>query len=179
VKLYLGSAKPPFHPQHLSILGDPETWTWVDLYIDHPKIKKWDATDLPVSNNSIEKIYASHLLEHLPQNQIVPVLKHWRDKLQKNGQLIINVPDLVWASEQLVKYSKNIKLEGYYQKFDGSHGLMNIFFGNQDHTGEFHKSGFIKSALEEYLKKSGFKNIIVSQEFEAHEMICLLASATK
>ena len=61
-KLYLGCAKPPVHPQHLQIIDS--TWTLIDLYVDDPSVIKMDARHLEYPDNSILKIYTSHLLEH-------------------------------------------------------------------------------------------------------------------
>lgn len=179
-KLYLGCAKPPFHKQHLEVLGDPHTWTWVDLYVKHPKIKNWDATKLSeVKNNSIEQIYASHLLEHFPQIEIKKILKIWFNKLEKGGKLILNVPDIVWAAEKIIEHDKGKKLKGYYTQFDEIHGLMTIIYGSQVHMGEYHKSGFSKKFLYKTLNEIGFRKVAIVQKVDAHEMGVLISTSEK
>lgn len=180
MKLYLGSSEPPFHPQHVAVMGNPGEWTWVDYYVDHPRVKKWDATKLDeVENDSIEAIYASHLLEHFPHTKIFHILSTWYRKLKKDGKLIINVPDLVWAAKQLVRLERGIPLTGYYTTFEGEHGLQSIFYGSQSHDGEFHKAGFTETSLAQHLTVAGFKNLKIWTQFDAHEMQVIIAEATK
>lgn len=179
-QLYLGCAKPPFHPQHLEVLKNPNDWIWVDLYVKHPKIKNWDATKLSeVKNGSVEKIYASHLLEHFPQREMRSIIKLWHKKLKKGGALILNVPDIVWAAKKIVEQDNGKKLNGYYTAFDGPHGLMSIMYGSQIHEGEFHKAGFSKKFLSSLLLEIGFKNIKITKKEDAHDMGVLITQALK
>ena len=179
MKLYLGSATPPFHPQHLEVMGNVDEWTAVDLYVDHPQVKKWDVRDLPVDDNSVDAIYASHLLEHLPHVELHKALIHWNKKLRVGGKLILNVPDLLWACSSLLTYVSTGKLEGYYNRFDGEHGLLSIFYGSQSHDGEYHKAGFIKSYLYELLKEARYRNIVIKDSYDAHDMGVLLSECQK
>ena len=180
MKLYLGCAEPPFHPQHLAVLGNPDDWTWVDYYIDHPKVKKWDASRLDeVEDGTIEKIYNSHLLEHLPQIHILQILQTWHRKLVAGGELIINVPDLLWACRQLTRLENGGILDGYFFDYDGEHGLMSIFYGAQSHEGEYHKAGFTKKLLNRLLVNAGFSDVDIIQTVDAHDMGVLIATCKK
>ena len=179
MKLCLGVGPLPIHRQHLEILGDVSEWTLVDLYVKDPQIKNWDATKLDeVEDNSIEYIYASHLLEHIPHIQVKDVLKLWYSKLKEGGQLYINVPDLEWAADQLLLLRDN-NLNGYYHRFDTEHGLLSIFYGSQSHDGEYHKSGFTNKYLRELLKEIGFSEVRVKPDFDAHSMGVLIATGVK
>jgi hypothetical protein len=158
-----------------------DEWTMVDLYVEDPKIKKWDATTLEaVGDKTCECIYASHLLEHISHTRILEVLKLWKDKLCEGGQLILNVPDLLWASRQVVKYENDqIPDSGVYTSFEGNTGLQSIFYGTHYHEGEYHKAGFTRKSLTELLEKADFKNIQVTEFYEAHDMGCLLSTCNK
>lgn len=178
VKLYLGCAMPPFHEQHYELFPDLDSWTWVDKYIEHPQIKNWDATNLEeVEDESVDHIYASHLLEHIEHTRILAVLSHWHDKLKTGGKLTINVPDMGWVAREVIKYDKGAVLDGYYNVWDGEHGLMSIVYGSQSHDGEYHKSGFTERSLEILLKN--FAGFTIRHEFDGHDMGVLLAEATK
>ena len=181
MKLYLGPAHPPIHPQHLEVMGDVNEWTFVDKYVTFPGYKQWDAMKLDeVPNGSVEKIYNSHLLEHLPHPQVPTVLKVWYDKLQSGGELIINVPDLEWLCEQLLNYIHGGVIESrHYVQFSGDNGLVSCFYGTQSHEGEYHKSGYYKAQIEELLKEAGFVNISVVKKHEAHDMGCLIVHCNK
>lgn len=180
MKLYLGCAMPPFHEQHITVMGDPDAWTWVDKFVRHPRVKDWDATNLwQVDDGTAEKIYASHLLEHFPHTKVKDILWHWYKKLAKGGELIINVPDLAWAARRLNKLDQGGMLDGYYNRFDGDRGLLAIFYGTQSHEGEYHQAGFIKQYLHDLLLEIGFKEVTVEQMEDAHDMGVLFARAIK
>lgn len=183
--LYLGCGPYPIHPQHAEIMGslDVDTllkeWTLVDKYVEQPHTERWDATNLPVEDESIGKIYNSHLLEHFPHPQIPTILKHWFDKLQDGGELIINVPDFAWIAKQALKLENGYLLDGYYNTWEGEHGLQQCIYGSHAHDGEIHKAGYLESTLRALLEATGFKEIKIEKIFEAHNMGCLLARATK
>lgn len=176
MKLYLGCGPLPIHPQHLEVMHDLTEWTLVDKYVEDPEIKPWDATNLwQVEDESVEHIYASHLLEHLPHTKVKEVLKDWFYKLQKGGKLTLNVPDMLWTAKQIVKYASNGFLDGYYNQWDGEHGLMSIVYGSQSHEGELHKSGFYAEGLFFLLIECGFSDIEVKKLVDSHEMGVLIA----
>lgn len=176
IKICLGCGPLPTHPQHLKIIDD--SWILVDKYIKDPKIKNWDATNLPVEDNSIEAIYCSHLLEHIPHVQVLEVLKHWNRKLKIGGELIINVPDMTWVAKRVIEYSQDKLLDGYFNQWEGEHGLQSIIYGSEVHEGEYHKSGYTKSSLEKLLSLVGFKGETESL-VEAHDMGCLINHSIK
>lgn len=171
-KLYIGCAEPPFHQQHYDMFPDLNEFIWVDKYVTHPNIKNWDAKDLQVEDDSVEVIYASHLLEHIEHTQIEEILNHWKRKLKTGGQIVINVPDLEWTARQIINWEKGYLLNGYYSTFTGNNGLLTILYGTQAHDGEYHKSGFTKRSLEEL----GFE---VEKMFDAHDMGVLIAKWQK
>jgi len=180
MKLYLGCGPGPLHNQHKGVMGDPSEWTFVDYYVREPHIKNWDAATLEeVGDTTVEKIYTSHLLEHFSHIELDRILGVWYSKLVDGGEIIINVPDLEWACRQCIKYAQGQILDGYFYEFEGEHGLLSIFYGSHSHNGEYHKSGFIKSSLEDLLLRNRFKNIAIEKMVEGHDMGCLLARATK
>lgn len=180
MKLYLGCALPPFHGQHLKILGDVNQWTLVDRYVRHPDIKNWDAIYLrEVDTDSVEMIYSSHLLEHIEHNLLQETLKNWHRVLQTKGKVVINVPDLEWFAHKILSYESGDTLGGYYNTFTGEHGLLSIFYGSQSHAGEYHKCGFTKRFITELLTQSGFTITSINQFEDAHDMGVILVEATK
>jgi len=181
VQLNLGCGPFPLHQQHLTVMGgDLKGWILVDKYVDHPMIKKWDATKLDeVEDETAKQIYASHLLEHISHTKTEDVLKLWYRKMTNNGLLTINVPDLVWAAAQLLRYANGQPLNGYYYEFEGEHGLQSVFYGSHSHEGEHHHAGFTSDSLRELLGKVGFKEISIVEEIDAHDMGVLIATARK
>lgn len=178
-KLNLGCGPFPIHDQHLEVMGDLSEWILVDWYVKDDRIANWDATNLPIQDKSCDVIYASHLLEHIPHVDNIKVLTHWYNKLHSGGKLILNVPDLEWACRRLLQYEDGRLLDGYYNTFSGEHGLISIFYGSQSHDGEYHKSGYTKTFINRLLKDVGFIDIQIEQIEEAHDMGCLIVTATK
>lgn len=177
MRLYLGCGPLPIHEQHKRIMGDVDEWLLIDKYVDDPHVLKWDARDLPVENGSVREIYSSHLLEHFSHTEVKDILLYWKKKLTNHGHLILNVPDLVWACRQVLKYESGDDPSGYYNTFDGEHGLVSVIYGSQSHDGEYHKSGYTKSYMEKLLKECGYSCISIAQEYEAHDMGCLIVEA--
>src|SRR5258708_29245418 len=104
-KVNLGVGPRPFHPQHLEVMKNIDEWILVDKFIKEPGIENWDATDLDkIGDLTMEVIYASHLLEHIPHPLVPAALYHWFRKLKIGGELILNVPDMKWLARQISKY---------------------------------------------------------------------------
>lgn len=179
-KYNLGCGPLPIHEQHLAIMGDMEDWVLVDKYIQNPKIKNWDAEILnEISPNSAEVIYASHLLEHLSHARLERVLGLWYEKLKPGGKLILNVPDMVWTCQRLLKMESGQFVAGNFSTWLGERNIWEIFYGTHEHEGEYHNSGFTEGFLNMLLRKIGFAEIITHKEIEGHDMQCIIAEATK
>lgn len=56
-------------------------------------------------------------------------------------------------------------------------GMM--VYGSHEHEGEYHKAGFIKETLHDFLKTAGFVDIEIVREFEVHQLGCLIADCYK
>lgn len=180
MKLYLGCGPSPVHEQHLKVLGNPDEWTFVDLYVKEPHIKNWDAMRLhEVPDGYVTDIYASHLLEHFEHSLVSEVLKLWRIKLAMDGRLTINVPNLLWATRRLNQLENEHSVEGYYNTYTGEHGVMSIFYGSQSHEGEYHKTGFTPKHLANLLHQATFRSVKVYETEDAHDMGVLIAEAIK
>jgi predicted SAM-dependent methyltransferase len=118
----------------------------VDRYVFGDGIVNADMWDLPYPDNSIKRVYSSHALEHLAKAQIIPTLKEWYRVLIPGGEVGIVVPDLEWCVKGWLEHKTN-------------DWWLDIIFGNQDHEGEFHKTGFTVDMLGWYLKQAGFINL--------------------
>lgn len=173
----------PIHQQHIETMeqyAPLEEWTLVDLYVKEDGYKNWDATTLDeVDDGSVDVILSSHFLEHTPHVKAGIILQTWHNKLKKGGLLTINVPDLAWACKQVYHYTQGKQLSGYYDRFEGEHGLLSIIYGSQSHAGEYHKSGYTEESLKKLLEGVGFINVKTELQFEGHDMQCIIAIATK
>ncbi len=188
IKLFLGCGPLPVDPQHLEIIDD--TWTFIDLYIDDPKVVKMDIRKLDYKNETVDEIYCSHTLEHVPQEEVLSTLREWYRVLKKGGKVIINVPDMEYVAGSLLEMcgfsmSETDQLpDGQFgfkesRVYNTPHEIMKIIYGSQIHDGEYHKSGFVKETLTMDLRSGGFKNINIRQIYDNHDMGCLIAKAIK
>jgi predicted SAM-dependent methyltransferase len=125
-------------------------YTGVDLYTKADiQAPMWA---LPYEDNSVDEIYTNHALEHVTKAKIVPTLTEWRRVLKPGGRLTIGVPDLEWCVRMWLAHKTN----DWY---------MDIIFGNQEHEGESHQTGFTKEIMLHYLGLAGFKKVSVSDVF--------------
>lgn len=82
IKLHLGCGIRQF----------PDDWISIDK-ADFPHIKYHDVTRLPFQDNSVDVIYASHLIAYFDRLEIIPIFKEWFRVLKKGGILRIATPD--------------------------------------------------------------------------------------
>jgi SAM-dependent methyltransferase len=88
------------------ILGDRyPAGEWEEIRVDldedvNPDIKA-DARDIPLPDGCADAVFSSHVLEHLPETDLPRTLGEWRRLLKPDGELVINVPNLQMAAEQI------------------------------------------------------------------------------
>jgi len=70
----------------------------IDVF-PYPGVTVGFAEKLDFDDNSVDLIYASHLLEHYPKDETVPVLEEWHRVLKLGGILRVAVPDFAKAVE--------------------------------------------------------------------------------
>ena len=63
---------------------------------------------IPFKTESVDKIYSSHFLEHIPPEKGFIVLKECFRVLRKNGVLRLVVPDLLLCAEKYVRQSQEM-----------------------------------------------------------------------
>lgn len=98
------------------------------------------------ANDSIELIYAAHLLEHFGRKEFLTVLREWYRVLKPGGILRIAVPDF----EKVVKmYSKNYPLEN----------LLGFLVGGQKDKYDYHKMVFDYQSISNHLLGIGFLKV--------------------
>lgn len=119
----------------------------------HVDLQSFDHIDCTTSvdnlsfaeDDSVELIYASHVLEHFGRHEYKEVLKEWFRVLSPNGVLRIAVPSF----DAVVEY--------YTKKEANLHLLLGLLVGGQK-VGQFdyHKMVFDKKLLTEALHEVGF-----------------------
>lgn len=119
-----------------------------------------DASSLnQFQDNSIEQIYASHILEHFHHtlnDELLNTLREWHRVLKPRGELLISVPDL--RTVCWLYLNPNLTVH------DRLH-LMAIMYGGQTNAYDVHKVGFDFDILELCLKSVGFQECQQVSEF--------------
>lgn len=130
--------------------SDPqEGHVLVDMY-GSPQVRA-DIRNLPFKN--LDRVYASHVLEHIPDATIITALKSIRSCLKEGGKFEAYVPDLPWFMRKFLKSSGGERWS-----------LWNMFiFGSQENEGQFHKTGFSVKRMSDCLVAGGFRDIKVQQ----------------
>ena len=116
-------------------------------YYDHLDYQR-DVTDLSMfDDNSIDLIYACHVLDHLSRNsEVDKALSEWYRVLQHGGLLRIAVSDF----EKVVQmYNSGMDLESLWGHIVGGH----------KGRGDAHGCVFDFTVLKRYLEQHGFKNV--------------------
>lgn len=171
-KIVLGTYDAKPHPMHYRWIDD--SWILTDINPRHKHIRKVDARAIP---EDTEAIYASHIVEHIPPEDLEKMFKHWYDTLPIGGYAIINVPDILWVFDELKAVEEGAQPSSNH--FTTPRKIMQMIFGNVDDTEyDKHRWGFTERILREYLEEAGF-SVEITKEVEAHEVGCLIAKATK
>ncbi|MEH1904003.1 MAG: methyltransferase domain-containing protein, partial [Nostoc sp.] len=100
------------------------------------------------SSNSMNRVYASHVLEHVSSHDAKVALKEMYRVLKPQGEVFIAVPDLVNVSKLL--------------ETEFAQTAIDITFGVNRPVKDWqpqHKYGYTQSTLKNLLKEVGFTNI--------------------
>ena len=136
MKLHLGCGK-RFIPGFFHIDGIDGT------NIDHV----WSIDDIGfIEDNSIDIIYACHVVEHFKRARLPDVLKEWYRVLKKEGKLRLAVPDF----EAIVKV---------YNKYKDLDLVIGPLYGGQNYLYNIHYNTFDFDSLNGYLERAGFNQV--------------------
>lgn len=116
--------------------------------MDYPHIDfKRTADDLSIfENESVDLIYACHILEHFKRNDVDRVLHEWFRVLKSDGVLRLSVPGF----EELVTI---------YQKHHDLDLILGPLVGGQTYLYNYHYMVYDFPTLSKRLKRIGFKII--------------------
>lgn len=104
---------------------------------------------LPMGDQSVSLIYASHVLEHFDRHAYKEVLEEWFRVLKPGGILRISVPDFAACAA------------AYYENglADGLSGLVGLIVGGQRDGYDYHKMIFDEEFLRRDLLDTGFREV--------------------
>ena len=106
-------------------------------------------TDLSqFKDDSIDEVYASHVVEHIDQKNIKKTLKDINRVLKKDGKFYISVPDLDILCKIFIEKKAPPKVKFH---------VMRMMFGGQTDEFDYHYFGWNYEFLNSYLIEAGFK----------------------
>lgn len=104
------------------------------------------ATLNTISNETVDQIYACHVLEHFGRHEYTHVLKAWFSKLKPGGILFVAVPDF---DAIISRYNETKNIDE----------LIGLCWGGQKNEYDYHKIGFNMKSLTKDLCSAGFVDI--------------------
>lgn len=138
IKLHLGCGKRNFGPDWIHI--DQEKFSHISSY---------DIINLPVQDNSVDLIYASHVLEYFDKKEAVNVLEKWNNKLVNGGILRLAVPD--FEAMAVLYVTQKLPLETF----------IGPLYGRMESDSKiiYHKNCYDFQSLSKILNDTGFTDI--------------------
>lgn len=121
---------------------DLQPWHKPDLIADVGKLDFLPA-------EYYEEILAQDVLEHLPRTSTCKILVHWNRLLAPAGLLHLRVPNVLAILERLASRRN--------QSVTKQEELIQLLFGTQAYTGDFHFTSFTELLLEHYLQATGYE----------------------
>ncbi len=109
----------------------------------------------------LDEIYMSHVLEHMDDTLVVPVLRSCRRALKAGGKLELFVPDLMAQFRKFLQAGQ-VERWGFFLK---------MIFGSQETAGQYHKTGFSCWRLAQCLSIAGFRDIDVKPRRRSERML--------
>jgi len=124
-----------------------DDWVHIDGG-DYPHLNSHNVHKLDYSNDTVDLIYASHLLEYFDRDEASNILKEWIRILKPGGILRIAVPNFETIAHLYLEH--NLSLE----KFLGPlYGKMSM--GNKT---VYHKTIYDYYSLKSLVERLGMKN---------------------
>lgn len=100
-------------------------------------------------NDSVACIYASHILEHVNDNQTLDVLLEWKRVLRPGGLLLISVPDMNILAAAFLRPDVTLA---------GKRLILNMIYGAGSQVYDYHRWGFDHEGLQSRLTEAGYCN---------------------
>jgi len=107
-----------------------------------------DASELPYANDTVDKIYTSHMVEHVTLPEFQKMLREWRRVLRFGGVLMIRCPNI---EAYLRRW-----LAGDY-KLRWGEGLTWLLGSVSRGKGHINRNFFTADRMHQIVKDSGFK----------------------
>lgn len=114
---------------------------------------------IPLPENSVDRIYASHVLEHIPYRELISLLSEIFRVLKKGGELSVSVPDASLFINAYVNKERFQPEDGFYKPAVIDTGSLIDQINYVAYMDQEHKYLFDKENLINTLKKISFESV--------------------
>jgi len=140
-----------------------EGWSNVDLIPGQNVDLTADIRYLYQMPKKVASIRASHILEHIPANEVVAVLRRWKFILEESGTLIIGVPNFEYVIRHITENPRKF-LHFWEKSFDPSmliqiYGSFFEFRDDENNKPFQHRMLFTPDSLKTLLEHVGFIDV--------------------
>ena len=133
-----------------------------------------DCLHLGFKNNSVNKIVAYHLIEHLTIKEFNKAKREWWRVLKVGGKLVLECPDL----EEVTRLFSESDFDSRWVVYNNGPPLIRHIYGGQVNPYEFHKSGYSKWLLVRLLGKL-YKNFSFGESHKDYRIPCIHLECVK
>lgn len=157
--LHVGCGPPSVGLVHEAFSG--KDWKEIRLDLDpavQPDVVASIADLSPVQTESVDSVWSSHNLEHLPAHDVSKALAGFHRVLRPGGLLLMTMPDLQAVAQLIV----DDQLEGVaFQSPAGPISPIDILYGHRPSLAAgksmmAHRTGFTQTTLRAHLQRAGF-----------------------
>tara|TARA_B100001769_G_C22110128_1_gene600313 strand:+ start:41 stop:691 length:651 start_codon:yes stop_codon:yes gene_type:complete len=113
---------------------------------------------IPLKDNTVDYIYTSHMLEHIPFNELISFIQECKRVLKKNGVFSVCVPNAGLYLEAYNNKTQFKKQESMHQVAIVNTGSLMDQVNYEAYMNGEHCYMFDKENLVNTLKKGGFEN---------------------
>ena len=152
-----GFASPPFPGAAKVVRFDARGDTKPDVICD--------LRSIPHNHHGLyDLVHSRHVLEHFAAADAPGLVKHWGKLAKVGGRLVICVPDIQCAAEDIVRGEVTGALTDSYS--------WDQLYGAQRYALDFHKNGFTKRALERLLVMlPNFGDVTVERRLDERNLV--------
>lgn len=139
---------------------------------------------IPLPENSVDQIYASHVLEHIPFKELIILLKEIYRVLKKKGELSVSVPDASLFINAYIKKERFQPEDGFYKPAVVDTGSLidqvnYIAFMDQEHKYLFDKENLINTLKKIPFEKVELRNFNENIDIKTRDSESIYAIAVK
>jgi predicted SAM-dependent methyltransferase len=152
-------------------------WINIDHYARQPGVvEDIDATDMPYADGSVDAVLAEHVLEHFSFAEERLVWREVARVLRPGGTFTLEVPDFEWVCTTFLAANDDWRefyvvgatdhYAGCGRVLDQRWGILQtMFFGNQNGSGQYHRTAYTEGKLRALAASLEFESISVRRVF--------------